>query len=60
LTDHGIEKYKKEKKLVLAIMEKLGPEYSVFFSTFHSNRFTIGPTWTMASFSQFIEALKQE
>jgi protoheme ferro-lyase len=59
LTDCGIDKSKQEKQLVLAIMEKLGPEYSVFVSTFHSNRFTTGPTWTMPSLSQFIEALTQ-
>jgi hypothetical protein len=41
-------------------MKKLGPEISVFVSTFHSTRFTAGATWTMPSLSQFIKALTQE
>jgi hypothetical protein len=40
----GIYKSKQEKQSVLAIIEKLGSKYRVFFSTFHSNRFTAGPT----------------
>ena len=34
----GIEK--KEEKLVLAILSKLGPDYSVFVSTFHATKLT--------------------
>jgi hypothetical protein len=57
LKDYGIDKSKQEKKLVLTIMEKIGPKFSVFVSTFHSTIFTAGETWTMPSLSQFIEAL---
>ena len=32
LKDCGIDKSKAEKQLILAIMEKLGPKYSVFVS----------------------------
>ena len=34
----GIEK--KEEQLILPILSKLGPEYSVFVSTFHSSKLT--------------------
>jgi hypothetical protein len=40
LIDYGIDKSKQEKQLVLTIMEKIGPQYSVFVSIIHSNRFT--------------------
>ena len=38
LKQHGIEK--KEEKLVLTILLKLGPNYSVFVSTFHATKLT--------------------
>jgi hypothetical protein len=60
LKDYGIDKSKQEKQLVLSIMVKLGLEFSVFVSTFHSTRFTARTSLTMASLSQFIEALTQE
>jgi hypothetical protein len=31
----GVDKYKEEKKMVLTILSKLVPEYSVFISSFH-------------------------
>eukprot|EP00253_Pinus_taeda_P005570 PITA_05570 len=34
----GIDKSKEENRQILSIMSKLGPEYSVFLSTFHSVR----------------------
>jgi hypothetical protein len=34
----GVDKSKEEKQMVLTILSKLGPEYSVFVSTFHSVR----------------------
>ena len=34
----GIEK--KEDQFILSIISKLGPEYSVFVSTFHSSKLT--------------------
>jgi hypothetical protein len=30
-----VDKSKEEKQMVLTILSKLGPEYSVFLSTFH-------------------------
>ena len=33
-----VDKPKEEKKMVLTILSKLGPEYSVFVSTFQSVR----------------------
>jgi hypothetical protein len=40
----GVDKSKEEKKMVLTILSKLGPKYSVFVSTFHLVRFTSGAT----------------
>jgi hypothetical protein len=51
LKDHAIRNSKQEKQLVLVIIEKIGPKFSVFLSTFKSNRFTIEATWTMPSLS---------
>jgi hypothetical protein len=31
----GVDKSKEEKQMVLTILSKLGPEFSVFVSTFH-------------------------
>jgi hypothetical protein len=36
----GVDKSKEDKQMVLTILSKLGPEYSVFVSTFHSVRLT--------------------
>jgi hypothetical protein len=40
----GVDKSKEEKQMVLTILSKLGPEYLVFVSTFHSFRFAYGAT----------------
>jgi hypothetical protein len=56
----GVDKSKEEKQMVLTILSKLGPEFSVFISTFHSVRFTSGATWKMPSLEDFIESLTQE
>jgi hypothetical protein len=41
----GVDKSKEEKQMVLTILSKLGLEYSVFVSTFHSVRLASGATW---------------
>jgi hypothetical protein len=56
----GVDKSKEEKQMVLTILSKLGPEFSVFVSTFHTVRFTSGATWKMPSLEDFIESLTQE
>jgi hypothetical protein len=56
----GVDKSKEEKQMVLTILSKLGPEFSVFVSTFHSVRFTSRATWKMPSLEDFIESLTQE
>jgi hypothetical protein len=56
----GVDKSKEEKQMVLTILSKLGPELSVFVSTFHTVRFTSGATWKMPSLEDFIESLTQE
>ena len=50
----GIEK--KEEKLVLAILSKLGPDYSMFFSTFHAAKFTAW-AWKMPKLVDLMESL---
>jgi hypothetical protein len=56
----GVDKSKEEKQMVLTILSKIGPEFSVFISTFHTVRFTSGATWKMSSLEEFIESLTQE
>jgi hypothetical protein len=46
--------------MVLTILSKLGPEFFVLVSTFHTIRFTSGATWKMPSLEEFIESLTQE
>jgi hypothetical protein len=40
----GVDKSKEEKQMVLTILSKLGPEFFVFISTFHTVRFGSGAT----------------
>jgi hypothetical protein len=56
----GVDKSTEEKKMVLTILSKIGPEFSVFLSTFHTVRFAYGDTWKMPSLEDFIESLRQE
>ena len=53
----GIEK--KEEQLILSILLKLGSNYSVFVSTFHSSKL-MARNWQMPSLDRFIESLTQE
>jgi hypothetical protein len=46
--------------MVLTILSKLGMEYSVIVSTFHSIRLTSGSIWMIPSPEAFIESLAQE
>jgi hypothetical protein len=46
--------------MILVILSKLGPEYTIFVSTFHTMRFTLGATWKMPSLDLFIESLMHE
>jgi hypothetical protein len=57
---YGVDKSKEEKKMVLTILSKLGPEFSVFVSTFHSVKFAFGAIWKMPSLEDFIKYLTQE
>ncbi|KAH9291034.1 hypothetical protein KI387_044163 [Taxus chinensis] len=56
----SIDKSKEEGKLILSILSKLGLEYSVFVSTFHTVRLTTGATWKMPTLDTFIESLIHE
>ena len=43
----------------MAILSKLGPDYSVFVSTFYATKLT-SRTWKMPSLTYFMESLTQE
>jgi hypothetical protein len=55
-----VDKSKEEKKMVLTILSKIGPKFSVFISTFHYVRFSSGANCNMCSLEDFIESLTQE
>jgi hypothetical protein len=55
-----VDKSMEEKQMVLSILSKLGPEFSLFVSTFDTIRFTSGATWKMPSLEDFIKSLTQE
>ena len=52
----GIEK--KEEKLVLTILSKIGIDYSMYFFTFHATKL-IAWTWKIPSLVDFMESLTQ-
>ena len=56
----GIDKSKQENQLILSILSKLGPEYAVFISTFHTVRSATGAAWKMPSLDSFIQSLMHE
>eukprot|EP00253_Pinus_taeda_P004632 PITA_04632 len=56
----GIDKSKQENQLILSILSKLGPEYAVFVSTFHTVRSATGAAWKMPSLDSFIQSLMHE
>ena len=43
----------------LSILSKLGPDYSVFVSTFHATRLAI-PKWKMPYLNSFLDSLTNE
>ena len=45
--------------MIISILSKLGPEYSVFVSTFHAIRIVIS-NWKMSSLSTFFDSLTKE
>jgi hypothetical protein len=47
LGECGIDKYTQEKKLILTILAKLGLEYAVYISNFHSSGCIFGTNWKM-------------
>jgi hypothetical protein len=55
-----VDKSKEEKQMVLIILSKLGPEFSLFVFTFNSIKFTYGATWKMPSLEEFIESMTKE
>jgi hypothetical protein len=55
-----VDKSKEEKQIILTIFSKIGPEFSVFVSTFHSIIIDFGATWKMPSLEDFLESLTQQ
>ena len=53
----GLER--KVEQLVLSVLSKIGPEYLIFVSTFHSRRDSI-PNWNIPSLDDFVDYLIQE
>ena len=53
----GIDK--EYDQLILSILSKLGPDYSVFVSTFHATRLVV-PKWKMPSLNSFLDSLTKE
>ena len=51
---------KEEEQLTLSILSKWGPEYSIFVSSFHTSRLTMGTNWKIPLMDAFIESLIQE
>ena len=43
----------------MAILSKLGPDYLLFFSTFHATKLT-ARAWKMHKLAEFMESLTQE
>jgi hypothetical protein len=50
---------KEEEQLILSILSKLGPEYSVFVSSFQASKLT-QENWKMPPLNDFIVALNQD
>jgi hypothetical protein len=60
LGECGIDKSTQENQLILTILAKLGPEYAVYVSNFHSGRCLFGTNWKMPMLARFIKYLTQE
>ena len=50
---------KEDDQLILSILSKLGPHYSIFVSTCHTRKITI-LNWKMLNLNAFIESLTNE
>ena len=50
---------KEDDQLILAILSKLGVDYSIFVSTFRAGNLTT-PGWNMPTLNAFIESLTNE
>ena len=50
---------KEDDKIILSIFLKIGPNYSILVSTFHTKKITI-PNWKMPTQNAFTESLTNE
>jgi hypothetical protein len=60
LGECGIDNSTQEKQLILTILAKIGPEYAIYVSNFHSCICLFGKNWKIPTLAQFIESLTQE
>ena len=51
---------KDDEKLILSILSKLGPEYSIFISTFYATMDALGSANKMPSLDEFLAQLTME
>jgi hypothetical protein len=51
---------KKDEQLFFSILTKLGPEYSVYTSYFHTTRLDMGSTCNIPSIYEFMESFIHE
>jgi hypothetical protein len=56
----GVDKSTQHNQLILSILSKLGLEYIVFVSMFHTMIFTSGSTWKITTLDHFFEFLTHE
>jgi hypothetical protein len=54
----GIDK--KYEELIFSIQSKIGPEYYVYTSSFHTTKLAMGSTWKISSLDEFMESLIHE
>jgi hypothetical protein len=54
----GIDK--KDEQLIFSSLTKLGPEYFVYTSSFHTTRIVMVSTWKISSLYDFMESLIHE
>jgi hypothetical protein len=60
LGECGIDKSTQEKQLILTILAKLGLEYVIYVSNFHSGKCLFGTNWKMPMLAWFIKYLEKE
>jgi hypothetical protein len=60
LHDYFCNFNKKDERLIFSILTKLGLEYFVYTSSFHTTRLDMGSTWKIPSIYDFMESIIHE